>query len=568
MLIAHRRLPRLNSWKLRILVGLVSMLILIGILDVASLFAHPLGNFTINRYSRIEFSTDQGTVYYVLDMAEIPAWQEIRELDSDRDGYVSDSEADQYAEMKREQLRRGLHLSVGGREVRLRAVSHQLSFPPGQADLKTLRLSVVFNAMLPASSAGKEREFYFRDDNFGKRIGWKEIVVRAARDVSILRSTAPEHDLSDELRQYPKDALKSPPNIRDARGAFAASGVGAPDSPRLASVTVEPSGNSDDFLTSMISVEELTLPVILLALMAAMGLGALHAASPGHGKAIMAAYLVGTRGTARHAIFLGFTVTLSHILGVVLLGAVAIYASHLIAPEHLYPWLGLVSGALILAVGGRLLLTRLRGGRGGTAFEHHRHTEPRRAVESGRPRTRSDLAGFLKGASEAAGSLAHAHTQPHSCDPRGWVVSRRQTPSDLDQPHGPGRCRGNDPIDVGHHRSTRGCVTPPRRPRPPDDRGFQFGDGRSVGWRRTGPGVRKGPDRPHRVRRPAGRRPLPSPPNCDGSGDRALGSRRHRPICPSSRTALTLATPHALRPDRGCDSPAAARAFPTPGRFR
>ena len=258
-------------------------------------------------------------------------------------------------------------------------------------------MSVVFNASFPGSTLDEEREFHFRDDNFAKRIGWKEIVIRAVGDVSILRTTAPEQDLSNELRQYPKDALKSPPSVRSAEGTFVVSGTGAADSPRPTLATIQPSRESDDFLTSMIGVEELTLPVLLLALIAAMGLGALHAASPGHGKTIMAAYLVGTRGTARHAIFLGFTVTLSHTLGVVIIGGVAIYASHLIAPEVLLPWLGLISGALILAIGARLVLSRLNGGHAG---EHHHHAEPHSTVEStlGGDHTRSKFGGFLRGA--------------------------------------------------------------------------------------------------------------------------------------------------------------------------
>ena len=112
---------------------------------------------------------------------------------------------------------------------------------------------------------------------------------------------------------------------------------------------------------SPVSVVGLTLPVVALALLAAMALGAAHAVSPGHGKTIMAAYLVGTKGTAMHALFLGLTVTVSHTLGVLGLGLVAIYASQKLAPESLYPWLGLISGAIILAIGGWLLFGRMRG---------------------------------------------------------------------------------------------------------------------------------------------------------------------------------------------------------------
>jgi ABC-type nickel/cobalt efflux system permease component RcnA len=111
--------------------------------------------------------------------------------------------------------------------------------------------------------------------------------------------------------------------------------------------------------------------------MAALGLGALHAMSPGHGKTIMAAYLVGTRGTAVHALFLGLTVTVSHTLGVVVLGLVVLYASHLIAPETLYPWLSMASGVVIVAIGLGLLVNRLRSGRADNEHGHpHHHHRP------------------------------------------------------------------------------------------------------------------------------------------------------------------------------------------------
>ena len=86
-----------------------------------------------------------------------------------------------------------------------------------------------------------------------------------------------------------------------------------------------------------------------------MGFGALHALEPGHGKTLVAAYLVGERGTAWHALVLGLTVTASHTIGVFALGAIALFASHYIVPEQLYPWLSLFSGFLIASVGSSLL---------------------------------------------------------------------------------------------------------------------------------------------------------------------------------------------------------------------
>jgi ABC-type nickel/cobalt efflux system permease component RcnA len=91
-----------------------------------------------------------------------------------------------------------------------------------------------------------------------------------------------------------------------------------------------------------------------------VGLGVLHALSPGHGKTVMAAYLVGSRGTTRQAIGLGATVTASHTLGVLALGLVSLSASSVIAPERLYPILGIVSGGIVIAIAGWLLIGAAR----------------------------------------------------------------------------------------------------------------------------------------------------------------------------------------------------------------
>lgn len=98
--------------------------------------------------------------------------------------------------------------------------------------------------------------------------------------------------------------------------------------------------------------------LVLSALLAAVFFGAAHALSPGHGKALVAAYLVGSRGTVRHAFWLGLSVTVAHTSSVVLLGLVTLFASEYILPETLAPYLGIVSGLGIVWIGGLLLWDR------------------------------------------------------------------------------------------------------------------------------------------------------------------------------------------------------------------
>lgn len=113
-------------------------------------------------------------------------------------------------------------------------------------------------------------------------------------------------------------------------------------------------------LTALLGNGDLSVAAILLSLLLAAGLGALHALSPGHGKTVMAAYLVGSRGTARHAVVLGLIVTAAHTTGVVGLALVTLLASDFLPPERLYPILGLSSGAIVIGIGVYLLAARWR----------------------------------------------------------------------------------------------------------------------------------------------------------------------------------------------------------------
>jgi ABC-type nickel/cobalt efflux system permease component RcnA len=102
-------------------------------------------------------------------------------------------------------------------------------------------------------------------------------------------------------------------------------------------------------------------------------LGAVHALTPGHGKTVVGAYLVGARGTARHAVFLGLVVTATHTLGVYLLGLGTLAASTWIVPERLYPWISILSGLLVVLVGASLVRSRLRGALAHHHAHHHGH---------------------------------------------------------------------------------------------------------------------------------------------------------------------------------------------------
>jgi nickel/cobalt transporter (NicO) family protein len=348
--------------RLALLIGLVAALA-----APAAANAHPLGNFTVNRFSGIELSGDRVYVKYVLDMAEIPAFQE-RQTITDEHAYERDLAA---------RIGRGLDLRLDGRKVALTPLDHALAFPPGAAGLRTLRFEAVYAA--PASSGRLE----LRDTNFANRIGWKEVVLSARDGASASVSSVPSTSVSHELAAYPKDLLSSPLEVTTAT-ATVRPGDGAGDPPKLESraqlstrAAVRATG--DGGFASLIARDDLGVGVILISLALAFFWGSAHALSPGHGKTIVTAYLVGQRGKPRHAAALGLIVTATHTIGVFTLGFVTLGLSQFIVPEQLYPWIGLVSGLLVIGVGASVLLGRVRHrrahGHGHHHHDHHGHGE-------------------------------------------------------------------------------------------------------------------------------------------------------------------------------------------------
>ena len=336
------------------------LLALLGLSLAAAVRAHPLGNFTISRYSAVTLGAEAAEVLYILDMAEIPTYQERQMMDSDGDGTIGAAEEAAYLAATVPALAAKLRLAVDGAAVLLTPQRHTLAFPPGQGDLPTLRLELWLSAPLPAGD--NALSVVYEDGNYPDRLGWREVVVSAAAG-TLLESSVPATDLSDQLRAYPADLLQAPPAVGRAEARFAPTGAAmntepSPSNAPLATRNAPlPSRFGQDEFASLLSRTLDTPAALAAALLVAVGLGAAHALTPGHGKTIVGAYLVGSRGTARHALFLGLTTTITHTAGVFALGFLVLVASEFVLPEKLYPWLGVLSGLLVVGIG----LSILRG---------------------------------------------------------------------------------------------------------------------------------------------------------------------------------------------------------------
>src|SRR6266508_2382245 len=260
-------------------------------------------------------------------------------------------------------IERCLGHEAAARAAALLAVGSRSRSRPGAGGLRTLRFEAIFAAGRSGSSIG------FRDTNFAGRIGWREVVVRAERGARILSASVPADSASDALRAYPRDLLSEPLQVSSATAeARPGSATGVP--PRLGGDPGQ--GRHGGGFEALIARDDLGPGAILLGLVIAAFWGAAHALTPGHGKAIVAGYLVGSQGRPRHAVLLGLIVTATHTAGVFALGLVTLLLSHFVVPERLYPWLTLASGLLVVGVGTTVLRSRLRHSRS-DAHHHHHH---------------------------------------------------------------------------------------------------------------------------------------------------------------------------------------------------
>jgi nickel/cobalt transporter (NicO) family protein len=313
---------------------------LVALTAPAAAAAHPLGNFTINRFSRVEAADHRVYVRYVLDLAEIPTYQ------------AGKIDARAYGR----RISAGARLALDGRRAPLTATATALAHPKGAGGLRTTRLEV----LLRGPRLTHPVSMRYADTNYAGRIGWKEIVVGAR--------TRSE---SDELRAYPKNLLQSPLAVTSVTGRLSPAGGPAPKLTGGKALQA-PDRVADRGFASLVGREHLSALVVLASLGAALFWGMAHALSPGHGKTIVTAYLVGQRGTPWHAAALGLIVTATHTLGVFALGLVTLALSQFVVPEQLYPWLNLVSGLLVVAIGSSVFWARVRHRRA-HAHGHHHH---------------------------------------------------------------------------------------------------------------------------------------------------------------------------------------------------
>ena len=358
----RRATPRLLAAALAALAGLVLP---------AIAAAHPLGNFTINHYAELQIAPDRIDLDLVIDMAEIPTFQERQSMDADDDGSVDDAESAAWATSTCASVSGKLRLARDGSPLPIAIATASVAFPPGAGGLSTLRLECRAGASL-AHPIGARTTITFADDSYAERIGWREIVATGAGtilDTNGLPATSP----SLKLTAYPADQIAAPLDVRSATilATVDPAGIGSSPSPGAAGGPVASAGPGGNVpggvageLPAIFRSTDLTAFVILVSLVTAVVIGAGHALTPGHGKTLMAAYLVGSRGTAVHAVGLGLSFAVSHTLGILALALIILGAGSVLPPDVVYRITPVIAAISIVAIGAWMLIGEVRRRRG------------------------------------------------------------------------------------------------------------------------------------------------------------------------------------------------------------
>lgn len=343
----------------------------------ADTVASLLGNFTINQFCGLQLADESLRLHYAVVFGQLPALSELHKADINGDGVTSQVERDAYVQRVAPELAGQLRLLVDGVDIPLHLTQASSSLPTEQGGF-SLRLDADFVGYLPASLRSGSHTLKFSNENFAGRFGWHEITVQAIPAIKVFNTngftTSVTGGLSEALKSLPPQGPldERSVSLSFTQGAVPVGSTLLGPRPDSAAVSGEPAirtgDNTDNdwlqrqtrALVNLISTPRVPVHITLLALLAAFVLGALHAFTPGHGKTIVGAYLIGSRGTPRHAAFLGLTVTVTHTLGVFVLGFATLFASRFIVPERLFPILSLLSGLIVLAMGMILLAGRWR----------------------------------------------------------------------------------------------------------------------------------------------------------------------------------------------------------------
>lgn len=383
-----------------------------SLLVAASAFAHPMGNYSINQYWMVDGRGESLGIYYLIDFAEIPALKELDRLDPDYDYEVPEADREAYLAERIPELLQDMAITANGSSIPLKVLSHRLHIVEGMGGMEVVNVVLQFDGS-PIPWPPAEGEALLLDlvsNSYPTATGTREcklvldgvfgdLTETLGDELKYQTLTMWDDNLNPQYQDYDAQFLvkigvtgeivdiKVPTplafdwttTVRTATSfgeeaivaslselitpatsvPAAASTETEAREPALAPEVVTPPREARllDRVTDIVRTKELSWSLFLAGLLIAAAMGAGHAFSPGHGKTVMAAYLIGERGTYRHAVILGVIVTITHTWSVLAMGIIALYLQEYFSLETVQFYSGIASGGIIVVLG-IMLFTR------------------------------------------------------------------------------------------------------------------------------------------------------------------------------------------------------------------
>lgn len=367
-------------------------LVILLLISAGISLPHPMGDLSVSHYARLEVTAQGVRLVYALDLAELPTFDLLRSWQLERS-----SPREQLEAKAREQARhwlQQLEIKSGSETLHPKFVSAELVIGDGAGNLPVARITTRATLDAPPGT------LQYEDRNFSNRAGWKEIVIVAGKGAALRQASQTNGDISQGLSSYPPDPTVAPPQDLRAELAWATEQpmlaqrkpaapsitpipqpTMVPPAPATATTTAAAAPPASvvrgDALSRLLHEPDITPWMMLVGVALAFFLGGAHALTPGHGKTIVAAYLVGSRGTLKHAAFLGAVVTFTHTVSVFALGLATLFFFRFVMPEKIVQWLGVISGLSIVGIGVWMAYTRWRVASQHSHHDHsHSHDHP------------------------------------------------------------------------------------------------------------------------------------------------------------------------------------------------
>ncbi len=374
-------------------------------------WSHPLGDFSINQYFILDGSGPTVQIHYLLDVAEIPSFNELDLLDTNFDSEISQTEVDVYLAQRITQLVEHLHLRADGEELELTVLRHKLVLLQGNAGMVVFNIRIDLDVQDLSWPPATPLTLELSSENYPQEQGTREclllpgaqltdatpapidsqermvleglptVYANTQASFSISLNPGANTGASEVPDTFSDFAWTSTARLAREQGEVsgaegAAQAMIGPDvanenasGPGKPLLSISKDLSEENFgtgvreapdtatnrlmnrISAIIRDPALPMPIFIVGLFIAMVLGMGHALSPGHGKTVMAAYLIGEKGTVWHACILGVVVTITHTWSVIFLGLVTLYFEGILSEEQVNFWTGILSGLIIVAIG-------------------------------------------------------------------------------------------------------------------------------------------------------------------------------------------------------------------------